>query len=193
MINGRKIKRVPLLKDIRRKAREENLDPADMKFYPSKKPPVLKGAVSKGHNALSVPSRRHYDLVKFGQPFLYQGALTRRYHAKSILALFGIDRSTLTRWSQRGTFPPAFMSVENSDGGSPRLYWLLYQVKPVYIWTEHLKARGLKVVQASDKDRKYLQEQLTRAERKWLKRLGEDYADPYTKAAGKYGVIWNTD
>lgn len=181
------------------KARRENLSPDNIDIYvyknANKARTVFGGeTVSRAFNALTIPGWVKYALFKYGKPFIYQGIRTRSYNITSLMALYGVVRSTIYVWVEKGLLPKPFMTITSPDGNQQSI-WLFHQVRPTYVWQQHLKSRGIHTVRTDryPTEIRLLKGQIKFYDRLFHKRMGIEYLDPYTKVAGKYGVIWKED
>lgn len=177
-------------REFKRKAREHGLAPEDIAIYPSKTVAVTGrgNTVSKTFNAIAIPKRLRYSLKAWGQPFTYQGIVTKRYDVPAMLAMFGVGRATIYAWIKAGYLPEAFIRV---SGKTEKVYWLYHQVQPMYVWYHHMKARGIRnpcLIRSYPKEHKQLKALQRISDRRWHKLLGIEYQDKYAYFFGKFGV-----
>lgn len=179
-------KHTQLVRNLRFKAREQNLDPAALRIYSSKK--AANSPISKHFNAYRITDRQRFTLKAYGKPFNYQGVMTKRYDIPALLKLFFVHRDTLYRWMRKGYFPEPAIKLAKPA----KVYWLYHQIQPVYVWYWHLRSRGMSMLNVTEQDYKLLLRMLLSQEKRWYQRLGIEYIDPYRRTAGKYGVIYLT-
>jgi hypothetical protein len=181
---------------LRYRARQNNLDPAEINIYPSKRPPKnARKTISRYFNSFEISDRARFSLRAYGVPFSWQGVVTKSYSTKTMLKLFNINKATLYRWVKEGIMPEAAVKLKVQGKEIYRNTWLYHQVQPVYIWYMHMSARGMKrLIVASNQDEvNVLRRLLIAQEKRWLAKLGVEYIDSHVKKCGKFGVIHLTD
>jgi len=143
--------------------------------------------VSKFHNSFALSNRYKFTLRAYGKPFNYHGVLTKCYDIPAMEKLFLVDIKSIYNWVSRGYLPEPYVRVLQSRG---RRYWFYHQVQPFYTWYWNRRARGLRISHVSARDHGVLKRLVTIQERQWCIRLGVEFGDPYSRIAGRYGVIY---
>jgi hypothetical protein len=178
-------------RELIRRSREEQRDPAQLGIYPQRKVTNAK-LVRADLNAIRPSDRLMYRLKVYGAPFSYQGVRTLRYQPSALERLLGMTRQSIRHYVEVGIAPEPAIIVRGSNGLITDYFWLHHQVRPLYVWLLMMRSRGIEKISHRHHaaEIKVLQGMLRQQERLFYRKLGEDYMHPFHVLAGKYGVVW---